>query len=79
LLRPWIIEALVELGGSGKMIDVAKIIWNRYSTDLMEAGDLFFRWQYVLRWAATTLRHDGVLLQADQCERGVWTLAITAE
>ena len=62
VLRTWIIEALVELGGSAQMIDVAKSIWHKRSTELAERGDLFFRWQYVMRWSATTLRNDGILL-----------------
>ena len=42
ILRTWIIEALVELGGSAQMIDVAKSIWHKRSTELAERGDLFF-------------------------------------
>ena len=76
LLRTWIIEALVELGGSAPMIEVAKLIWHKRSTELAERGDLFFRWQYVRRWSATSLRKQGLLLPAEDCEKGVWVLKL---
>jgi len=76
ILRTWIIESLVELGGSAQMIDVAKSIWHKRSTELAERGDLFFRWQYVMRWSATTMRKDGILLPSEDCEKGVWTLKL---
>ena len=60
-LRAWIIEALEELGGEARQIDVAKVVWRRHENDLRESGDLFYRWQYDLRWAATSLRKDGRL------------------
>ena len=60
-LQQWVVEALHELGGSGHQIDVAKILWRRHEPDLRESGDLFYTWQYDMRWAATRLRKAGIL------------------
>lgn len=57
----WVIEALTELGGSGGVVDVSKQVWSTHEGDLAASGDLFFTWQYDLRWAAQTLRNGGVL------------------
>ena len=62
-LRSWIIEALEELGGEAKQIDIAKVVWRRHENDLRTSGDLFYTWQYDIRWAATLLRKDGRLSQ----------------
>jgi hypothetical protein len=79
LLRTWIIEALVEMEGSAPMIEVAKLIWHKRSSDLAAHGDLFFRWQYVMRWSATSLRKDGILRPAEECEKGVWVLKMMSD
>ena len=60
-LKEWVVEALSELGGSGPQIEVAKIVWRRHENDLRQSGDVFYRWQYDLRWAATSLRKEGRL------------------
>lgn len=75
VLRGWIIEALEALGGVGKLLDVCREVWSRHQLDLEAAGDLLFTWQYDIRWAATTLRHDGVLIPADEQVQGRWQLA----
>lgn len=58
-LMTWVVEALAELGGSGTQIDVAKVVWRRHEPDLRASGDLFYTWQYDIRWAATKLRKQG--------------------
>lgn len=60
-LKSWGVEALEELGGEARQIDVAKVVWRRHENDLREGGDIFYRWQYDIRWAATELRKDGRL------------------
>lgn len=66
-LTEWVEEALRSLGGEGFPIDVAKEVWRLHEDDLRESGDLFYTWQYDLRWAATKLRQTGFL---DINERG---------
>ncbi|GIW05494.1 MAG: hypothetical protein KatS3mg060_0299 [Dehalococcoidia bacterium] len=60
-LRNWIIEALQALGGRGTPIEVSRVIWERHEADLRRSGNLFYDWQYQLRWAATALRAEGTL------------------
>tara|TARA_Y100000589_G_C26777714_1_gene476447 strand:- start:249 stop:506 length:258 start_codon:yes stop_codon:yes gene_type:complete len=74
ILRPWVVEALTYYGGAATLIDISKHVWENHSEDLEKSGDLFYRWQYVLRWAGTTLRHEGTILPAEDSERGVWVL-----
>ena len=45
-----------------------------WGNDLYEMGDMFYIWQYKIRWAATSLRQDKVLLPADECASGTWAL-----
>ncbi|WP_118134302.1 hypothetical protein [Oceanicella sp. SM1341] len=58
-LVTWVAQALTELGGRGSVVDVAKIIWRDHSEDLRASGDLFYTWQYDMRWAAQSLRDTG--------------------
>jgi len=57
----WVLEALQELGGSAEVIDVSKRVWLNHEDDITESGDLFYTWQYDLRWAAKKLRDAGRL------------------
>lgn len=72
-LKQWVVQALVSLGGAGTVTEVAKVVWEQHSAELETSGDLFYTWQYDLRWAATKLRHDGVL-RASSKKRAPWML-----
>lgn len=61
VLRDWLIEALSSLGGSASVLDVSKEVWRSHRGDIERSGDLFYTWQYDLRWAATALRKEGLL------------------
>jgi hypothetical protein len=75
ILREWIIEALEARGGSATLVDVCRHIWQNHEDDLWDSGDLFYTWQYDVRWAATDLRSRGVLKRIDEERaRGVWEL-----
>lgn len=60
-LRLWVYEAVAALGGEASVVEVAKEIWDRHEKDLRKSGDLFFTWQYDIRWAAQRLREQGKL------------------
>ena len=45
-----------------------------YRNALEATGDVFYTWQYDLRWAAMTLRKQGIMKPADDSPRGVWEL-----
>lgn len=74
-LQDWVAEAIRSLGGSARLVDVAKHIWNVHESDLRESGNLFFTWQYDMRWAANQLRRKHILKAADISPTGVWELA----
>ncbi len=73
-LIPWVRDALVALGGKAKIVDVAKQIWRDHESELKASGDLFYRWQYDMRWAALELRKKNILRDVDELPRGVWAL-----
>ncbi|MFT4150441.1 MAG: hypothetical protein QM656_09605 [Paracoccaceae bacterium] len=62
-LKIWVKEALSEFGGSAKLVEVAKYIWENHEQELRSSGDLFYTWQYDMRWAATSLRRAGVMAE----------------
>ena len=63
-LKNWVLAALQKLGGSGRVVDIAQQIWKDHETDLRQAGDLFYTWQYDMRWAAQELQNEGKLSKA---------------
>ncbi len=67
--------ALQKLGGRGTIVDVAREIWRAKEGQLKGSGDLFYTWQYDMRWAATRLRQSGVMAGVDRSPTGVWELA----
>jgi hypothetical protein len=74
-LDGWIVEALHKLGGSGPIPRICEAVWNAHEQELRASGDLFYVWQYDIRWAAQRLR-DGKVLVANGTEpRGIWRLA----
>lgn len=73
-LQDYVYQALVSLGGSGSLLDVAKVIWREHEADLQRAGDIFYTWQYDMRWAATNLRKAGIVKSAEVSPKGKWEL-----
>ena len=73
-LRDWLVEALKANGKSATIVDVCKYIWNKYEDELKASGDLFYTWQYDVRWAATELRKTGKMKPANISPQGVWEL-----
>lgn len=69
-----VIEALNSFNGKGTIAQICKYIWEKKEKDLRASGDLFYTWQYDMRWAGQKLRHDGKLVQAQKAPRGSWVL-----
>ena len=74
-LEDWILDALKDLGGTAAVIDVSRKVWEKHESELAESGDLFFTWQYDLRWAAQRLRDNGTLRSFGNGKRGNWAIA----
>jgi hypothetical protein len=74
-LMPWVLEALKSLGGSGSVAQVSRAVWQAHEEHLRQSGDLFYTWQYDIRWAAQRLRNDGRLKPATKGRGGGWAIA----
>jgi hypothetical protein len=66
--------ALHKMGNQGSIIEICKWVWNNYADELEKSGDLYFTWQYDIRWAATSLRKKGKILPAELSPKGIWVL-----
>lgn len=74
-LQRWIVDILRDAGSEMSVLEVSRAVWERHEAELRESGDLFFTWQYNLRWAAQKLRNQGVLKLQDGRRNGGWALA----
>ena len=68
----WVEDALKANGGRATIVQVASHIWKNHEAELRASGDLFFTWQYDMRWAAQGLVGRGHLDKTS--ERGYWRL-----
>ena len=73
-LMIWVCDALKDNGGTATIVQVAQYIWKHHEPDLRDSGDLFYTWQYDMRWAATELRAEGKIVPHDTIPRGTWAL-----
>lgn len=73
-LADWVYAALKANGGEASIVDVAKHIWAHHEAELRGSGDLFFTWQYDMRWAAQSLRDAGKCVPSSVAKRGIWAL-----
>jgi hypothetical protein len=72
--RYFVVEALRSLGGSGSVLEVTKRVWQVHEHDLRASGDLFYTWQYDVRWAAQYLRNNGYMKAVNGDRRAPWQL-----
>jgi hypothetical protein len=62
-LQDWVVQAIRAHGGETSLVNVARHIWENHEAELKASGDLFYTWQYDMRWAATVLRKQGTLAE----------------
>ena len=74
-IQPWIVDALRANGGRGTITQVARHVWQNHESDLRSSDDIFYNWQYDMRWAAGKLRAIGKMKAADASPKGIWMLA----
>lgn len=67
-------KVIKSLGGGAPTINIFRRFWHTYESDLKKSGDLFYTWNYDIRWAATELRKQGRMLDASQSPKGVWEI-----
>jgi len=73
-LEDVVLESLRALGGAGTIPEVAEKIWLKHEADLRGSGELFFTWQYDMRWAAQRLRDAAKIKNAKRANKTVWQL-----
>lgn len=73
-LQRLVVEALEENNGSASIVLVAKYIWGNYQKELECSGDLFYTWQYDIRWAKEELIKHGIIKTNQLSKRGIWEL-----
>ena len=76
-LQLWVMEALADQGGAATVLEASKRIWETHRKDLSDSGDLFFTWQYDMRWAAHVLRSKGEMAPAAG-SKGKWRATPTS-
>jgi len=74
-LVDWLLEALKSLGGKGSIVEICKFIWENHKEELENSGDLFYTWQYDIRWTAWQLREQGKMKQDNLSPKGIWELS----
>ena len=55
-------DALESRGGEGTIVEVATFIWENYKDELEASGEIFYTWQYDMRWARHRLSEKGKLI-----------------
>lgn len=73
-LQKWVIDALRANGGTANIVQAAKYLWANHEQELRASGDMFYTWQYDMRWACTKLRERKVVQPAEDSARGEWKL-----
>lgn len=76
-LKGWVLEALRQLGGAGSIVQVCQRVWQMHEAELRASGDLFYTWQYDIRWAAQYLRNEAYLKSVNGDRRSLWELTKT--
>lgn len=73
-VRDWVEEELRALGGHSRIVPISRAIWSKHEAEIVASGDLFYTWQYDMRWGAHSLRKGGKMISAQISPRGVWEL-----
>jgi len=73
-LIDWVYEALARAGGELSPLGVAKSIWANHESDLKASGDMFYKWQYEVRWAGQMLQKSGRAKKTRKGNSSIWSL-----
>jgi len=71
----WLAGALRAHGGRASIVAVCRHVWAHHEAELRRSDDLFYTWQYDIRWAADRLRKEGRMKPKSASSRGLWELA----
>jgi hypothetical protein len=73
-LEDFAVQALKAHQGHASIAEIRRFVWENYEAQLRQSSDLFYTWQYDIRWAATRLRKRGIIRPAESSPAGVWEL-----
>ena len=73
-LCDWVVEALRAHNGRAHIVPICKYIWEHHEQELRKSGDLFYTWQYDVRWAGQKLRNNGTMMPAYNNKSAPWEL-----
>lgn len=73
-MKPWIIEALKANKGKAWPKQVAQYVWEHHEAEIKASPDRLYTWQYDLRWAAQSLRKEGILKPVNKRTDLPWEL-----
>ena len=73
-LKDFVVEALRAHNKRASIVEICKYVWDNHEAELRSSGDLFYTWQYEIRWAGYELRKTGTLLSAGRQQKGMWEL-----
>jgi hypothetical protein len=65
-------KAIAHHVGEASIVEVARDIWDNYESELRSSGDLFYTWQYDMRWDAQQLRDRGEVVLGRRGGRNTW-------
>ena len=68
-------ETLIILNGKSNITEISKYIWKKYNYKLLMSGDIFYTWQYDIRWSGIVLKKLGIMKK--DSKRGIWELSDT--
>lgn len=74
ILKKWLVEAFENYNGIASIVEICKFVWERHENELKRSGDLFYTWQYDIRWAAYQLRKSRIMKSATESRKGIWEL-----
>ncbi|MBT9448783.1 hypothetical protein ICN84_01690 [Akkermansia glycaniphila] len=76
-------QLLQKLGGKASMMTIFREFWKVYGNQLSPTDDMFYTWNYDIRWAATQLRQQKRMRGASTKEnthgvpvspKGIWEI-----
>jgi len=74
-LESWLQRTLQGIPGrSANIVTICRSVWKEHENELRNSGDLFYTWQYDIRWAANRLRRQKILKPVETSPKGFWEL-----
>jgi len=73
-LQQWVCEALKANDGKASIVEICKHIWSNHELDLKNDEQLFYTWQYQMRWAGQQLVKKNLIKKTKLGIKAEWVL-----